>query len=445
MTGRTSGVALLLASTLMAGAAEAQITLEQAMVRAYAGNPTLLADREGLKVLDEDVATARSGGRPTLVGEANLTRSEIDVTGTGGIYGARLTQPLYRGSRIRNNVNAAETNVLAGRESLRQSEIDILLGVVDAYSAVLRDQEILELNRNMVQILDGVRAAEQRRLDLGERTKTDVSQAQARLSGVLASVSVAERRLAESRARFRSIVGDDADQLVPLPPLPQMPSSRDDAVAIAEDNSPRLLQAKHAMKVSDYQLKSAKGALLPSLDASAAVNHRNEIVQILGRKVNQDLATFQLVLTVPLFQGGAEYAAVRRAKHTREVRMHEIDEASREVMADVSVAWDRLVTARVAEAAYVEATKANEVAVAGVRREALGGTRTTLDILDAERELRDAKIAHVTAAHEEYIAGFRLIAAMGKATAADLNLPVDRYDPAAHYRRAAGRWIGFEP
>lgn len=436
---------LLASAGCVAGPAWAEMTLSDALIRAYRESPTLRADREGLKVLDEDVAAAKSAGRPTLVGEGNITRSEIDVVGTGGVVGARLSQPLFRGFRVKHNVDAAQSNVLAGRESLRQSEIGLLTDVVEAYSAVLRDQEILSLNRAMIDILGAVRAAEQRRLDLGERTRTDVSQAEARLSGMTASVSRSEQRLAESSARFRSLVGIDPADLAPLPPLPSLPASRDAAVDYALDNSPRIRQAMQAAKVADSQVKAAKGLLLPSLDAVASVNHRDEIVQIINRKINQDYATFALTLTVPFYQGGSEYAAVRRAKHTAAVREHEIEETTRDVYADVNIAWDRTVAAGKAKTALQEAIRANETAVAGVRREALGGSRTTLDILDAERELRDAKVEHVTALQEEYIASFRLLAALGKATVTDLGLEVAPYDPNQHYRKTADRWIGFGP
>ena len=437
------GIASL--ALLWGGAASAQTTLKDAMAQAYQSNPTLLADREGLKVLDEDVSSARSAGRPSLIGEASVTRSDIDVSGTGGIVGLRLTQPLFRGFRVRNNIRAADANVDAGRESLIQSEIDIFAGVTEAYSAVLRDREILTLNTAMIDILQTIRNGEQRRLDLGERTKTDVSQADARLAGILATIASSDQRLAEVRARYRSLVGQEADNLASLPPLPALPPSRDDAILIAWKNSPRVRQAEHAAKAAGFQVKVAKGAILPSLDASAAVNHRDEIVQILNRKINQDLATFQLVLTVPLYQGGAEYAAVRRAKHVRELRQREIEEATREVSADVSVAWDRLVAARKAQAAYLDVIKANEVAVAGVRREALVGSRTTLEVLDAERELKDARIEYVNAQHREYVANFGVLAVTGMATAKDLGLAVETYDPKAHYDDVENRWADFSP
>lgn len=436
-------VALLTGCAFAAAPAAAQTTLSDALVTAYRSNPTLAADREGLKILDEDVASARAAGRPTLVAEGNLTHSALDVDGTGGIVGARLTQPVFRGGRIRNSIAASDANVEAGRQSLRQSEADVFLAVIDSYSAVLRDEEIVRLNAAQVTTLGEIRAAEQRRLDLGERTRTDVAQADARLSTLLANVTTAERRLEESRTRFRELTGLAPDGLAPLPDLPSLPGSMDDAMAAAWSENPRILQARAAEKVASYQIRVAEGGLLPTVDASASVNRRDEIVQILGRRLNQDLATFQMVVTVPIFQGGAEYAAVRRAKHTRALRMREIDEATNEVTRDVAVAWKRLETARAAVSALGEAVSANDRAVAGVRREAGVGSRTTLDLLDAERELRDAQVSLVAARHDAYVAGYRLLAAIGRLSVERLGLPTDAYDPDEHYRRSAGRWVGM--
>ncbi|MGE4411104.1 MAG: TolC family outer membrane protein [Sphingobium sp.] len=429
-----------------AGRAEDQMTLQQAFVAAYADSPTLRADREGLKILDEDVAAARSAGRPTLQGEGTITRAEMDVVGTGYIVGARLTQPVFRGFRVSNNIRAAKENVRAGRESLRQSEIDTFYSIAEQYSAVLRDREVMALTHEMIDNLTTVKLAEERRLELGERTKTDVAQAQARLASAQATYSRAAQRLAESETRFRSLVGKDAAKdLAPLPLLPQIPASRQEAIDLAMEFSPRIRQKKLEAKVAKHQVDAAMGGLAPQVDFVASINHRDEIVQILGRKLRQDFATFQAVMTVPIFQGGAEYAAIRRARHTHNVRMIEVDEESRSVHADAAVAWDRFVAAQQARAALNDAIKANEVALSGVRREALHGSRTTLDILDAELELRDARAAHVAAVHDEYVAKFGLLAALGTATAADFDLEVTSYDPDEHYRATQGRWIGTRP
>ncbi len=236
-----------------------------------------------------------------------------------------------------------------------------------------------------------------------------------------------------------------ADRLAPLPPLPPIPDSRDAALDIALAQSPAIKQAELEERVARYQVNAAKGALLPTVDGSASIARRDEIVQLLGRQIRQDLATFQIEMKVPLFQGGQEYAAVRRARHVASLRRIEVDEATREIYAEVSTAWDRLVTARRAQAALANSITANETALAGVRREALVGSRTTLDILDAEQELRDSRIEMALSRHDEYVAVYRLLAAMGAISAAGFKLPVEIYQPDAHYRRTAGRWIGFGP
>jgi len=420
-------------------------SLEEAFAYAYGDSPTLRADREGLKILDEDVAAARSQGRPVIQAEGTLTRAEIDVRGTGYIVGAKVTQPLFRGFRVVNNIRAAKASVQAGRESLRQSEIDAFRDIAQQYSAVLRDREVMTLTQTMIDNLTTIGQAEERRLELGERTKTDVAQSDARLASASATYSRTQQRLAESEARFRALVGKGAGTLAPLPPLPQLPTSRDQALDLAMTYSPRIRQKKLDADVAKHQLDAAKGALAPSVDFIASANHRDEIVQILGRKLRQDLATFQATVTIPIYQGGTEYAAIRRAAHTRNVRMIEIDEETRSVYADAAVAWDRLVAAQQARAALSDAIKANEVAVAGVRREALHGSRTTLDILDAESELRDARVAYANAVHDEYMAKFGLLSAIGTATASDFHLEVTPYNPDEHYRATQTRWIGFGP
>lgn len=427
------------------GTAVKPMTLEQAFAAAYGTSPTLRADREGLKILDEDVAAARSQGRPQLQGEGTLTRAEMDVQGTGYIVGARLTQPLFRGFRIRNNIRAAQANVRAGRESLRQSEIDAFRDIAVQYSAVLRDREIMALTQTMMGNLTTILKAEERRLELGDRTRTDVAQSEARLATADATYSAAMQRMAESATRFRSLVGYDPGDLAPLPPLPQLPASRDQAIDMAMEFSPRIRQKKLEAEVAGHQVDAAKGALAPQVDFIASIHHRDEIVQILGRQLKQDLATFQATVTIPLFQGGAEYTAVRRAKHTRNVRQIEIEEETRAVYADAAVAWDRLMAAQRSRASLAKAITANETAVQGVKREALTGSRTTIDVLDAEAELRDARAAYVNAVHDEYVAKFGLISALGTATAADFNLEVNAYDPDVHYRSTQGRWIGFGP
>lgn len=434
-----------LSTTAMPATAASPATLEQAFAAAYGDSPTLRADREGLKILDEDVAAAKSQGRPTVQGEGSLTRAEMDVQGTGYIVGARVTQPLFRGFRVRNNIKAAQTNVQAGRESLRQSEIDTFRDIAEQYSAVLRDREIMALTRTMIDNLTTILKAEQRRLELGERTKTDVAQSEARLASADATYNTAVRRLAESETRFRSLVGVAPGDLAPLPPLPRLPTSREQAIDLAMQFSPRIRQKKLEAEVAQHQVDAAKGALAPQVDLIASIHHRDEIVEILGRKLRQDLATFQATVTIPLYQGGAEYAAIRRAKHTKNVRMIEIEEETRAVYADAVVAWEGFVAARRSRESLGRAIIANETAVEGVRREALHGSRTTLDILDAEAELRDARAAFANAVHDEYAARFGLLSAIGTATAADFNLEITPYDPDVHYNSAEDRWIGFGP
>lgn len=421
------------------------MTLADMLAATYRNNPTLGADREGLKILDEDVSTARAAARPTLVAEGTLTRSEFDVIGTGGIGGVRVNQPLFRGGRVRNNVRAAETNVLAGRETLRQSEIQVVERVVAAYAGVLRDREAVALNDESIAALGRIAKGEQDRMEIGDGTTTNLAQARARLAGATALRDTVRRRLDQSVAAFRQLTGVEPGALAPLPPLPELPTDRDTAVDQATDLNPEVRQARLARRVADYQRKAAEANLLPTLDFSGSFQRRDEIVQILNREIRQTLGTFQLVLTVPLFQGGGEYAAIRRAKHVVGVRDFEIAEIEREVGLDVAVAWSALRTARDSVENYGRVVAENQTAVNGVKREAQFDQRTVIEVLNAEAELRNASISLIDSRHDAYVAAVRLLAAIGRLTPESFGAQIDRYDPDVHYRAVSHKWIGTGP
>ncbi|NJC32762.1 TolC family type I secretion outer membrane protein [Sphingomonas jejuensis] len=428
-----------------AGEPVATTDLPSALAAVYRDNPGIAADREGLKVLDEDVATARAAGRPSLLVEGSLARSELDVVGTGGIVGIRLAQPVYRGGRVTANVRAAETNVLAGRQSLRESEIDLMLDMIRAYSAVLRDRENLMLYDQTVAALRGLVGGEETRLSLGERTVTDVAQTRARLAGELALREAASQRLAQSQQSFVQLVGSQPGTLAPLPPLPALPPTEPDALAQALDANPAVERARLAAQVARFQTRAAVGNLLPTIDASASVQRRDEIVQILNRDVRQSLGTGTITVTIPIYQGGGEYAAIRRARHVTNVRELEIVEAERTVGYQVAVAWNALRAARAATVQLEQVVTENETALRGTRRETELGSRTVLDLLNAEAELRNAQIALSNSRHETYVAGASLLAATGALSPESFGATINRYAPEAHFEQVADRWIGTRP
>ncbi len=415
---------------LLAGSARGT-TLTEVLARVYQANPTLQADRAGLRALDEDVRAARAGGRPAIIAEGNLTHSALDVDGTGGVIGARVNQSLFRGGRVTNSVRAAAANVRAGREALRLSENQIFLETVQSYADVLRDREITRLNKELVANLERQVQLERRRLELGERTRTDVTQAEARLANARSTSIVASATEQSSAERFQLLAGSLPSSLEPLPGPKQMPPSRDAALATALANNPEVQRTVYGEEAARYLVRVAQSARMPTLDASAAVSKRDEIVQILDRKLNQELATFQLVLTVPLYQGGSEFAAIRRAKHVNNVRRLEIEEAVRRATVDTNVAWDSYVATSSAVLANRQAVALTEQALVGVRREALLGSRTTIDVLDAERDLRDARVTLASSQRDASVAAYSLLAAMGQLTATNLSLPVTLYDPEA--------------
>lgn len=423
----------------------ADIGLERALVLAYETNPTLLADREGLKVLDNDVATARSAGRPNLAAEASLTRSEFDVRGTGYVAGLRLQQPLFRAGRIKNNIRSAETNVLAGRETLRRTEMGILTAVIEAYSAVLRDREVLLLRYELVRDLQTIAEGQQDLVDAREGIYPDVSRARARVEDAQSAARRAELSLRSSELALKQLTGVYPGHLTQLPPLPLMPRDADDAVFFALEASPEVKQARYARQIAEFQRRVVNANRMPTIDFNGTVQRRNEVVQFLGREFNQTLGTFVVTMSVPIYQGGAEYAAIRRAKNVVAVRDLEILEAERQTEFDVRVAWSQLARSVGSYEALQQSASENLASLSGLRRILQVSGGTILPVLDAKNEYSAAQIGAVQQRHEAYVAGVALLATIGALTPEALGMDVTLYDPNDHYQRVADKWIGTEP
>lgn len=451
---------LLLASAMLALAhapASAE-TLVEAMAKAYTSNPDLAAQRAALRAIDEDVAAAVSGYRPTISGQAAIDRS--DTSGSSGndvttkSASASITQPLFRGFRTRNSVRAADSQVLAQRERLRASEQQILQQVVTAYMDVVRDEAVLRLNQNQVEVLQRHLDANRDRFEVGELTRTDVAQSEARLSSAISDRTAAEAALTASREAYRRVVGQLPGTLEASPALPTLPPTAEEAIAIAVENSPTLLAARYAEQAQRYTVAVNKGSVLPSVSASAGVTWRDNGASRGGIDSDfpgtvfssRDRTTTSIgaTLTVPLYQSGSEYAAVRRAQQIQSQRMLEIASAERQVTEATRNAWEQLRTAQATIRSATEAVRASEIALEGVTQEQMVGARTILDVLNAQQELLNARVALVRAQRDQYVAAYALLAAMGRLTAQDLGLPVEIYDPTEHYEKARGRLIGWD-
>jgi len=450
---------LLMASAMLAfsHASASAETLVEALAQAYTSNPDLAAQRAALRAVDEDVAAAVSGYRPTISGQAAIDRADDDGSSgatTSKSASATINQPLFRGFRTVNSVRAADSQVLAQRERLRNSEQQVLLNAVTAYMDVVRDEAVLRLNQNQVEVLQRQLDANRDRFEVGELTRTDVAQSEARLSTAISDRTAAEAALTASREAYRRVIGQLPGQLDGAPDLPMLPPTADEAIAVATEESPVLLAARYAEQAQRYTVSVNKGAVLPSLSASAGVSWRqdgfsrsgidNEFPGTISGGGDRTSTSVGATLTVPLYQSGSEYAAVRRAQQIQSQRMLEIASAEREVTEAARNAWEQLRTARSTIQSASEAVRASEIALEGVTQEQLVGSRTILDVLDAQQELLNARVSLVRAQRDQYVAAYSLLGAMGRLTAEDLGLPVDVYDPTEHYKKTRGRLIGWD-
>ncbi|MCH8685173.1 TolC family outer membrane protein [Pedomonas mirosovicensis] len=432
-------------------------TLAEALAQAYTSNPDLAAQRAALRAVDEDVATAVSGYRPNVSGQATIDRADSDGgtrATTSKSASATVTQPLFRGFRTVNSVRAADSQVLAQRERLRVSEQDVLLAAVTAYMDVVRDEAVLRLNQNQVEVLQRQLEANRDRFEVGELTRTDVAQSEARLSTAISDRTAAEAALTASREAYRRVVGQLPGTLEATSKLPVLPPTAEEAIAIAQNESPVLLAARYDEQAQRYAVSVNKGAILPSVNASAGVTWRQngfsrssfdqEFPGVINDDRDQTDVSIGATLTIPLYQSGAEYAAVRRAQQIQSQRVLEIAATERQVTEATRNAWEQLRTARSTIQSASEAVRANEIALEGVTQEQLVGSRTILEVLDAQQELLNARVSLVRAQRNQYVAAYELLSALGRLTAKDLGLPVEVYDPTEHYERSKGRLFGWD-
>ena len=441
-----------LVAVLMAGTASAD-TLREALVSTYNSNATLTAQREALKATDATVAIARAGGRPQINGTVglnkNLTRSGVILEQQGDDNnlsvsgGVDLSVPFYTGGRVSNTVRGAKTRVEAGRATLRAVEGDVFTEAVAAYMDVIRDRAVVELNQNNVRVLTTNLEATSDRFQIGDLTRTDVAQSEARLQQGRARLAVAQGNLTASEAVYRRVIGHPPGELAPPPPLPPLPRTEDEAVRIALSDNPDLLAAQRFAVAAGFDVRVAESGRLPTLSGVAAGDYVNQLTGDTGTFENRAGTATRIGLssTVPIFQGGLVGGRVRQAQALQGQAFEQVVGTERAVVAATRAAFANYHAAGEAIRAQTVAVQANELALEGVRAEQSVGTRTVLDVLDAEQELLNAQVLLVTAKRDHYVTGFQLLNAMGQAEAQDLGLdggPL--YDPLANYRRVAGSW-----
>ena len=445
---RLALAALLLAGTAMPAAAE---TLQEALAAAYRDNPTLTAARAGLKATDENVDIAKSNGRPT----ANIT-SQYSQTAWQNVVSPftadksltttlRASVPIYQGGQALANIKGAEKRVEAGEFDLKSTELSVFSQVVAAYMDVIRTDAITGLSQKNVDVLEVNLKYTRDRFEVGDLTRTDVAQSEARLALARSDLKTAQSQLIAARETYIQVVGHAPVDLQPPPPLPGLPDTPDNAVDIALANNPDLASARKSKDASTYAVRAAQGQRLPTVSVFTQGQH----LTYLGSAPDfpglptgdQESVAIGAQLTLPLYQGGAPGARVRQSKAQEEQAIEKVTSVERNVVAQTRSLYSSWQANNEVIASNKVAVDANSLSLQGVRAENTVGTRTILDILNAEQEEFSSQVQLVTAQRNAYVAGFSLLAAMGKASAADLNLDAGPlYDPSVYYKKVRNNW-----
>lgn len=436
------------AALIVDGSAGAE-TLRDALVQTYNTNPTIMGQRAQLRSLDEGVALARSQNRPQLSGTAGINQNLLRTGGGEGrnlSAGVDVSYPLFTGGRIRNQIRAADERVLAGRAALRATEGDVFTETVGAYMDVIRDRSIVTLNRNQVRVLETNLQATRDRFEVGDLTRTDVAQSEARLALARSNLATAEGRLEGSEENYRRVIGELPDELDPPPPLPPLPTTPDQAVDIALANNSDLVSIAAQVRAAQRDVSIARAGRLPSVSAIGTQSYTNYLGTAddqFGGTGNRNAINNTGVgvqARIPIYQGGAVGAQVRQAQAVQSQLLERGVEVERSVVANTRAAFASYQAAQEAVESNQVAVNANTLALEGTRAEQTVGTRNVLDVLNAEQELLNSQVAVVTARRDAYVAGFQLLNAMGRAEADDLNLDGGAlYDPLANYERVSRR------
>ncbi|OJW72877.1 MAG: hypothetical protein BGO57_07610 [Sphingomonadales bacterium 63-6] len=444
------------AAALLSPAPVLADTLKDALLGAYQTNPTLQAARANQRATDENVPINRASGLPSVSGTATYTEQLKETTpDPTGLFADRslagsltLSVPVYSGGSVRNSVNAAETRVKAGQASLRATESSVFSQTVTAYMDVILNEAIVSLSANNVDVLSVNLQATKDRFEIGDLTRTDVAQSESRLALAQGDLRTARANLSAARERYIQIVGKPPENLEAPPPLPGLPGSPQEAVTIALDNNPDLIAARDASNAARYDIEVAGAGRLPKLEVFTSGTYSDP----LGTVTNGTSATGASAgvrATIPLFQGGRPAAQERQAQARSAAALEQEIGTERGVISQVRAAFSSLEAANSIIASTQTAVSAAELSLEGVRAENTVGNRTILEILNAEQELLSARVQLVTARRNAYVAGFTLLAAIGRAEARDLGLGDEGvlYDPQVNYDRVKGKiwdW-SFDP
>jgi outer membrane protein len=463
-------------------------TLQEALSNAYLINPILNSERARQRATDEQVAIAISGLRPNISasGDAAFQNTETDIVGgsrqkmpvcnaatqmsepafcaflqssqsnsgqNGNIssdgvthprgYSVTLSQPIFEGFQNLNAIRQARSTVQAGREGLRAVEQTTLLNAVTAYVDVVRDQAVVRLRQTNVDVLTEQLRQTKDRFNVGEVTRTDVAQAEARRSDAITQLYAAQANLKASRATYEQVIGHPPSNLAHPPTIVSLlPSRLEDAMTLGDGENPVILNAVYQEEASLYNVSQIEGELLPQVTLNAEFSERFDLSKTLN---DQQVTTVMGRVTVPLYQGGGVAARIRQAKETNNQLKKEVEDARLRVHADVISSWALLQSTASEIKSAQDSLEANRIALEGVREEEKVGQRTTLDVLNAELEYLGSQIQLVTAKRDRVVAEYSVYSSVGRLDAQSLGLSVPYYDPLEHYDIVKNKWFGLRP
>ena len=433
-------------------------TIESALARAYEENPQLNAQRASVRATDEYIPQALSGYRPKVgatatVGGQRADLTDVTTTPSGNIYtplgttatpytyGVSVTQNVFNGFQTANRTRTAESQVMAAREGLRVLEQTILLNGATSYMDVLRDTAIVQIQQGNVATLRQVLEQTKKRFSVADVTATDVSQAAAQLAQAESALLAAEATLTTSKGNYRVIIGVDPQGLVPAAPVDRFaPPTLTGAFALGDQNNPNITAGMYGVDVAYLQVKINEGALYPTMNILAAFQQQ---YQPLPGEQSLFTAGITGQLSIPLYQGGAEYALIRQSKEGAAQQRLNLDLVRRQVRASVTQAWAQLTAAKGELEKAKIAVSAAEATLNGMRKEARVGERTTFDVLNAQQVLVNTRTTLVQAQRDRVVASYNLLAAVGRLSPQVLSLPVTIYDPTVHYQQVRDAWSGL--
>jgi outer membrane protein len=455
----TGAAALVL---LMACAGPAPVladTIEGALVQAYQSNPQLNAQRAQVRSTDETVPQALSGYRPKVAVTASLGYQYTDTLATNGgtptalvrtdiagtnpprSAGLTISQTLYNGNQTANKTRAAEAQVSGSREALRVLEQTVLFNAASIYMDYLRDSAIVEVNKSNVRVLEQTLKQTRDRFNVGEVTRTDVAQSEAQLAAGKTQELTAESQLTTTRSNYRRIIGSEPLNLAPGSPVDRfLPGTLQQAVDISLIENPNVTAAMYGIDVNYLTVKVNEGALLPTVSLQATANEAYEQTLITQRAFSAGVAA---QVAIPIYQGGAEYSLIRQSKENLAQQRLTLETTRDQSRASTVTAWGQLVAGKAQVISAQAQVTASEIALNGVREEAKAGQRTTLDVLNAQQALVNARVALVTAQHDRVVASYSVLQSVGRLSPQVLNLQTPTYDASVHYHQVRDAWGGM--